>query len=60
MIFKAIIGFIEFFVMNFDVTDVTVIFLIEGVVAHNTNAVNANPVSLDVILSKKLETTADG
>ena len=60
VIFKTIIGFIELFVMNFDVTDVTVIFLIKGVVTHNTNTINADTIGLDVILSKKLETTTDG
>ena len=59
VIFKTIIGFIEFFVMNLDVTDVAVIFLIKGIVAHNTDTINADTVGLDVILSEKLETTTN-
>ena len=59
VILKAIVSFIELFVMDFDVTNVTVIFLIKGVVAHNTDTINADTVGLDVILSEKLETTTN-
>ena len=45
--------------MNLDVTDVAVIFLIKGIVAHNTDTINADTVGLDVILSEKLETTTN-
>ena len=60
VILKAIVSFIELFVMDLDVTNITIIFLIEGVVAHNTDTINADTISLDVILTKKLETTTDG
>ena len=60
VIFKTIVSFIKLFVMDFDITNVTVIFLIKGVVAHDADTINTNTVSLDVILSKKLETTTDG
>ena len=60
VIFKTIVSFIKLFVMDFDITDVTVIFLIKGVVTHDADTINADTVSLDVILSKKLETTTDG
>ena len=36
MILKTIVGFIEIFIVNLDVTDKTVIGLVEGVVAHDT------------------------
>ena len=36
MILKSIVGFIEIFIMNLDITDKTVIGLVEGVVAHDT------------------------
>ena len=36
VIFKAILGFIEFVIMNLDITDKPVIGLVERVVTHDT------------------------
>ncbi|CIV87120.1 Uncharacterised protein [Streptococcus pneumoniae] len=35
VIFKSIVGFIEIFIVNLDVTDKTVIGLVERVVSHD-------------------------
>ena len=51
MIFKAVVGLIEFFVMNLDVTDIAVFGLVEGVVAHDAQAFNSTARSLDIVLA---------
>ena len=51
VIFKAVVGFIEFFVMNLDVTDIAIIGLIEGIVTHDAQTFNSTARSLDIVLA---------
>ena len=59
MILKAVVGFVKFIIMNLDITNVAIIFLIKRIVTHNTNTVNADAIGLNIILSQQLETAAD-
>lgn len=59
MIFKTVIGFFEFIIVNFDISDETVVVLVEGVVSHDANAVDFFAIGLHIILSKKLEAAAN-
>ena len=51
VVFKTIVGFIELFVMDFDVANVAIVFLVEGIMPHNTKALNAFARSFNVVLA---------
>ena len=50
MIFKTVVGLVKLIVMNLDVADVAVVLLVEGIVPHDTNAIDFLAVSLDIVL----------
>ena len=51
VVFKTIIGFIKFFVMNFNVTDEAVVGLIKGIVSHDTETFDASSRSFNIVLA---------
>ena len=50
VIFKTVVGLVKLIVMNLDVADVAVVLLVEGIVPHDTNAIDFLAVSLDIVL----------
>ena len=51
VVLKTILGFVKFFVMDFDITDIAVVDLVERIVAHNTKSLNALARSFNVVLA---------
>ena len=51
VVFKTIIGFVKFFVMDLDITDIAVVDLVERIVAHNTKSLNTFARSFNVVLA---------
>ena len=58
--FSNIVGFIELFVMDLDVANIAVVFLVESVMPHNTKALNAFARSFNIVPGlRQLKTTTD-
>ena len=45
--------------MDFDITDIAVVDLVERIVAHNTKSLNTFARSFNVVLTQKLKATTD-
>ena len=51
VVLKTIVGLVELFIMDFDVANVAIILLVEGIVSHNTKSLNALARSFNVVLA---------